>query len=230
MRILLTRPEADAATSAEHLSALGHTCLIAPLFEIVATQDTKPAGPFTKLLATSAHAFHDKTRDGAFYDMPLHVVGERTAQAARLAGFQNIHHICADGPTLAQTIGEGAEHFLYLAGRERRPELENLLKAQGHQVTPWVVYETRDCTTLPTIAQHALSAGEIDAVMHFSTRSAELYRALAKAAGLEADALKPIQLAISARAGTALSGAKRVALAPTPDFEGLVSALKGLSA
>ena len=230
MRILLTRPEADAHMSAEKFSALGHTCVIAPLFEIVATQEAKPSGPFSALLATSAHAFQTRTWDDGLHALPLHLVGERTAQAARQAGFQNIQHIGADGPKLAQEIGTGAEHFLYLAGRERRPEIEALVTAQGHHVTPWVIYETRDVIALPEKAHQALSKGEIDVVMHFSTRSAELYRALAIAAGLEAQALKPIQLAISARAGAALRGAERMALAPTPDFEGLLDAVKGLSA
>lgn len=228
MRILLTRPEADAERSAETLSALGHTCVIAPLFEIAATKDAKPTGTFTTLLATSAHAFDAAHLDGDLRNLPLHVVGERTADAARQNGFQNIRHIAADGTALAKAIGAGAENLLYLAGRERRPELEALLKAQGQAITPWIVYETRTCEALPAIAHEALASGMIDAVLHFSTRSAELYCILAKSAGLEAQALKPAQIAISSRAGAVLNGAERIAIAPTPDFEGVLSALKAL--
>lgn len=229
MRILLTRPEADAEKSAETLSALGHVCVIAPLFEIAPTQEPKPAGAFTALLATSAHAFDVAPIKDDLRKLPLHVVGERTAEAARQMGFQNIGHIAADGAALAKVLGRGAQKFLYLAGRERRPELETILAEQGHTVTPWIIYETRACHALPEPARDALLNGTVDAVLHFSTRSAELYRALAQSAGLAAHALKPIQIAISARAGAVLHGAERIAIAPRPDFEGLVSALKGLS-
>lgn len=229
MRILLTRPEADGKKSADALRALGHSCVIAPLFEIAPTQDTKPTGSFSDLLATSVHAFDVIHIDNDLRKSPLHVVGERTAELARQIGFQNIDHIAHNNIALAEAIGVGHRNFLYLAGRERRPELEMHLNAQGHAVTPWIVYETRPCQALPPLAHDTLSQGVIDAVLHFSTRSAELYRTLAQSAGLEEQALKPIQIVISARTGAVLEGARRIAIAPTPDFDGLVSALKGLS-
>ncbi len=228
MHILLTRPEADARLSAEKLSALGHCCIVAPLFEIAPTDEHKPHGDFSGLLATSAHAFDAPEQFQALRDLPLHLVGERTAEAARRAGFAHMRSSAPDGEALAESIGKGAEHFLYLAGRERRPELETQLAAQGHRVTPWIRYETRQVAHLPQTAHAALLGSKIDVVLHFSTRSAALYRALACAAGLEAQALKPVQIAISARAAQKLAGAGKIAVAPTPDFDGLLSALKAL--
>lgn len=225
MRILLTRPEADARKSAQALGAEGFETLIAPLFEIVSTGASKPDDNFTALLATSAHAFDAVTN--SFSSMPLHVVGERTAEAAQRKGF-HVTQIAADGENLARMIGQGVQHFLYLAGRERRPELEAQLTQQGHHVTPWIVYETKSAQHFPPQAQAALAAGQIDAVLHFSTRSAALYRALAQRAGLEPQALAPAQIAISARAARELVGAKHITLAPTPDLAGLISALKAL--
>ncbi len=226
MRILLTRPEADARKSAEALAARGHHALIAPLFEIVATGIQKPNGQFTALLATSTHAFDGEIT--APIRLPLNVVGERTAEAAKRNGF-TLAHVASDGETLARRIGPGGEHFLYFAGRERRPELEANLTENGHAVTPWIVYETRNATELPECARRVLVSGEIDAVLHFSTRSAALYRSLARQAGLEAEALKPAQIAISTRAGRELEGAGLMAIAPTADLAGLISALEALS-
>ena len=225
MHILLTRPEADAERSAEQLSALGHTCVIAPLFEIAATQAEPPAGNFTALLATSAHAFEARLK--GLTHLPLYVVGERTADAAQKKGF-HVVGVAADGERLATKIGTGAEHFLYMAGRERRPELEALLTKAGHRVTPWIVYETRSVSRFPDIARDTLQSGQMDAVLHFSTRSAALYRDLARGAGLEECALHPAQIAISPRAAQELAGAPRISIAPTPDLAGLISALKAL--
>jgi uroporphyrinogen-III synthase len=227
MRILLTRPEADARKSAAALAAYGHECLIAPLFAIAPTGAPQPSGKFTALLATSAHALDGRAAN--ISHLPLHVVGERTAQAARHIGLHNLAHISIDAPTLAKSIGPGAEHFLYLAGRERRPELEALLKKAGHQVTPWDVYETRSAAHFPETARKALIAGEIDAVLHFSTRSAALYRALAGDAGCQREALRPAQIAISGRAARELDGATHIVTAATPDLAGLISALEALS-
>lgn len=225
MRILLTRPEADARKSAEALAARGHTCVIAPLFDIAPTHAPKPAGGFTALLATSAHAFESDLT--GLSHLPLHVVGARTAEAAKHKGF-SVMHVGSDGEQLAAKISAGSEHFLYLAGRERRPELEALLKASGHHVTPWEIYETRSATHFPAAAREALEANAIDAVLHFSTRSAALYRALAREAGCEGEALRPAQIAISARAARELDDAARMAVAPTPDLAGLISALEAL--
>lgn len=225
MRILLTRPEADARKSAKALAARGHTCVIAPLFEIAQTAAPQPTGSFTALVATSAHAFESELT--GLSHLPLHVVGERTAEAAKRKGF-SVAHVGSDGESLAAKIGTGAEHFLYLAGRERRPELEALLTAAGHHVTPWEIYETRSATHFPDAARTALAAGSIDAVLHFSTRSAALYRRLAREAGCERNALQPTQIAISARAARELDGATRIAIAPTPDLAGLISALEAL--
>jgi uroporphyrinogen-III synthase len=225
MRILLTRPEADARKSAGALAARGHMCVIAPLFEIAQTGAAKPTGPFTALIATSAHVFESDLTN--LSHMPLHVVGERTADAARRKDFV-VAQIGTDGENLAAKIGAGADHFLYLAGRERRSELETLLKASGHHVTPWEIYETRSATHFPDAAREALQANTIDAVLHFSTRSAALYRALAREDGCEGEALRPAQIAISARAARELDGAARMAVAPTPDLAGLISALEAL--
>ena len=226
MRILLTRPEADARRSADVLHAAGFETLIAPLFEIAATGEQIPTGNFTSLLATSAHAFDAVAPD--ILHRPLSVVGERTAETAKSKGFQ-VTRIAADGESLAQQIGQGAEHFLYLAGRERRPELEALLSAQGHRVTPWIVYETRSAERFPASAKQELDSGTIDAVLHFSTRSASLYRSLAYEAGCGTQALAPAQIAISTRAARELAGASLIKIAPTPDLAGLISALKALS-
>ena len=226
MRILLTRPEADARKSAQALGAEGFDTLITPLFEIAPTGEAKPVGDFTALLATSAHAFDTLTSD--LSSLPLYVVGERTAEAAQRKGF-HVAQIAADGENLARMIGQGAMHFLYLAGRERRPELEAQLTQQGHHVTPWIVYETKSAQQFPAQAQAALAAGRIDAVLHFSTRSAALYRQLAQRAGIEPQALAPAQIAISARAARELTGAQRITIARTPDLAGLISALKALS-
>ena len=229
MRILLTRPGADARRSAERLKALGHEVVIAPLFEIVATSAPVPEGSFERLLATSAQAFVDLADNaGGLKHLPMHVVGERTASAARKSGFAQIETVAPDATSLAIAIARAvprSQSFLYLAGRERRPELEAALAALGHRVTPWIVYEARETASAASRLRDVWLRERIDAVLHFSPRSAALYVALAEKAGLREPAMAPVQVAISARVAQSLSGAGDVRVAPTPDLAGLIACL-----
>ena len=228
MRILLTRPEADARRSAQELAALGHEAVIAPLFEIVATAAPQPDGTFARLLATSAHAFHTVQAANDLKALRLDVVGARTAAAARESGFSDVKTVAPDARTLAIAIArENAlpQDFLYLAGRERRPDLEAALGALGHRVTPWLVYMTRETETAAAQLSGLWQAQDIDAVLHFSPRSAALYVALAARTGLTVAALAPVQIAISPRAAEPLAGARDLRIAATPDLAGLLAHL-----
>jgi len=228
MRILLTRPEADARRSAQRLAALGHVAVIVPLFEIVGTAAPQPEGAFTRLLATSAHAFHIAQAADDLKALRLDVVGTRTAAAARESGFSSVETVAPDARTLAIAIAREStlpQEFLYLAGRERRPDLEAALAALGHRVTPWLVYAARETETAAEQLIDLWREQRIDAVLHFSPRSAALYVALADKAGLLAAALAPVQIAISARAAQPLAAARDLRTAATPDLAGLLAQL-----
>ena len=53
MRVLVTRPRAQAEATAARLAALGHVALVAPLLEIVRTAERPPRGPFDAVIAGS---------------------------------------------------------------------------------------------------------------------------------------------------------------------------------
>ena len=56
MRILITRPQAEAERTAARLIALGHEPVIAPVLRIERTEDTPPSGSFDALIVTSVNA------------------------------------------------------------------------------------------------------------------------------------------------------------------------------
>lgn len=226
MRILLLRPEDDARASADRLRALGHDVLIAPLIEIVAAPAAPPARDYDALIATSAHAFLSTAPFEALRERPLFVVGARTAARARAAGFARIAEIAPDADRLARSLREETHaSYLYLAGRDRRPELEQALRDAGRAIDPLVVYEARALPDLPTDAAGALREGAIDAVLHFSPRSAALFVKRAGKAGLREAALRPAQIAISPRAAEPLK-ARDVRVAATPDLDGMIACLE----
>src|SRR3954453_3954403 len=91
MRLLVTRPEPDATRTAETLRARGHDVLVAPLLATL-TIAADFAGPYDGVLMTSANAARALAahpRRGELTQSPCFTVGDRSAEAARAAGFTN---------------------------------------------------------------------------------------------------------------------------------------------
>ncbi|MCW2274233.1 uroporphyrinogen-III synthase [Rhodoblastus acidophilus] len=171
MRLLVTRPVDEAERTAGRLSALGHEALIAPVMEVAPTGAALPDGPFDLVVATSARALHEVAPIAA----PLACVGEKTAAAGRKAGF-SVAAVAPDAERLADLLlkESGTKRVLYVAGRERRADLETRLGGAGWRVDLVEVYAARPVAAWPKKIVEALAAGEIDGVLHYSPRSAAL--------------------------------------------------------
>ena len=231
MRVLVLRPADGAKRTAARLAELGHAAILAPLLAPAPTGLPAPVGAFDAILATSAQAFSLAPAGdlAPLRKLPLACVGERTVRAATAAGFGTILAQAPDAATLVPALAGGARgtRYLYLAGRDRKAALEADLRAAGAAVTPWEVYEARALSALPEAAAHALASGSIDAVLHFSRRSAEVFSALCAAAGLANRARAARHLAISrdAAAGLADLAPPSVSVASAPDEASLLALL-----
>src|ERR1700732_604270 len=99
MAVLVTRPEPDDEATAASLRARGFELLRTPLrrLEPVAFQDDTDAA-YGAVIVTSANALRGiepHLENSRLLALPLFAVGERTADAARRAGFENV--ISANG-------------------------------------------------------------------------------------------------------------------------------------
>ena len=227
MRVIVTRARGDAARTAAALRARGHEPLLSPVLEIVATGAEIEPREAQAVIATSAHAFAFLPQADAarLAPLPLFVVGARTAKAAADAGLAPPRVIAASALELAQQIATALPapaHLLYLAGHDRKPDLEAALQAQGHVIDVAETYEARAVEALSPETAQALARGEADAVLHFSRRSAQLFAACAAKAGLatQAEALRHVCIS---RDAALIEGA---VIAPTPDSAGLFEALE----
>ena len=223
MRVLVLRPHDGARRTAARLVARGHQAISSPVMETMATNAQAPAGAFDALIATSAQAFGFIDADALtpFLRLPLMCVGARTAQAAREAGFGDIASEAPDAVSLATRIArqKSARSLLYLAGHDRKPDLEKALAAADIVITPWVVYKARALPALREDAILSLRAGRLDAVLHFSRRSAAIFCACIAQAALEDEARALLHVAISADAAAALQqlAPARVRISAAPD-------------
>lgn len=224
MRLLVTRPEPDAARTAAALRARGHSVVIAPLTRIEPLAGaTLGAGPWAAMLVTSAnisHAITGHAKRAELIRLPVFAVGERSAQAMRMLGC--IHVVSAGGNAgdLARVVAAHLSppaRLLYLAGEQRSGDLGGELRARGFAVEMVAIYRAVAADILPPAATDAL-AGGADGVLHFSRRSAEAYVKAARAAGLLEGALRPVQFCLSAQVAAPLqdAGSRLVRIARQP--------------
>lgn len=230
MRVLVTRAGEDAARTAARLRDSGHEAILSPVLRVAATGAALPTQVFDALLATSAHAFEGVDRPPhAWEGAALLVVGARTAERARSRGFGAAEAVAPDVSALLAAMDERFPppiRFLYLAGRDRKPELEAGLHARGHEVVTVETYAAHTADALTAEARAGLEVGAIEAALHYSRRSADLLCDLVAKAGLEAGAARAVHLAISADAAAPLQARGWPArVAARPDEEALLDLL-----
>jgi uroporphyrinogen-III synthase len=230
MRILVTRPEPDGARTAAALRARGHDVMLAPVLRIELVPDVDlGSGPWAAILITSANgarAAAGHARREELLKLPVMAVGRNSAEAARAAGFTDVTSAEGDGRDLVRQIAARfvgrPTPLLYLAGEDRARDLTGELGGFGIAVRSAVVYRAAKLTALPSDAQSALSAGRIDAVVHFSRRSVEAY--LDAAHALLRHALAPTHYCLAGRAAEPLraAGATQTRVAARPDEAALL--------
>lgn len=229
MRVLVTRADADAERTAEALARLGHEAVRAPVTVVGRTGAALPGGRCDAVAATSHHAF--AADDGVERGLPVFAVGSRTAAAARAAGFTDVRVGTGDASGLAAllrlTLPRPAR-LLYLAGRDRKPVLEDALAAAGYGVAVAEVYAAEPAASWPEPAVAALRSGAVGAALHYSRRSAALAMALADAAGAGDAFLRLRHLCLSADAAEPLRDrGAGIEVADRPDEDALLALLAG---
>ena len=189
MRLLVTRPEPDATRTAALLEARGHRVVVDPVLSLDLLPAVRPTGDFDAVVVTSAtavRAMQSNVDLDPLRRLPLYAVGGHTAEAARAAGFATVHDAAGDAVALARllsaTLPPGTR-VLHLAGEDRARDLGPLLAAAKIEVEVLVLYRMLVAERLGPAAA-VLSAGGLDAVLHYSARSAAAFVHLAEREGL----------------------------------------------
>jgi uroporphyrinogen-III synthase len=192
VRLLVTRPQSEGERTAALLRARGHDVLLAPLMriELVADADLG-GGPWSAVAFTSANAVRaiaGHRRFGEIAGLPAYTVGARTKAAALAAGFMEV--ASAEGDLddlvrlLAARLAPARLPLLYLAGSARAGDLGEALQSQQLQVHTVVLYRAVLAPELTHDVCCALAEQRIDAVLHYSARSAASFVDAATAAGM----------------------------------------------
>ncbi len=236
MRVLVTRPLPDAELTAATLRARGHAVTIAPLLVVesiagAAVAVDRAQSQCAALLVTSAHAAETAARRlSVKKDLAVFAVGRHSADALRAVGFTHVSSADGDVEALARLVALRLSphdgRLLYLCGEDRAGDLVGDLAARGFKVDAVPVYRAVAVEQLPADAVTALRDG-LDAVLHYSPRSAAAFVAAVKRAGLAEAALNgPAQLCLSPRIAEVLKAAgatRMIKVAANPDETALLA-------
>jgi uroporphyrinogen-III synthase len=184
-RMLVTRPEPDAQSTLARLDALKIEGVAAPLMVHQTLDVSLPqAEGFTAMVVTSANALRalaERNMLERYRGLPVFAVGERTAREARLMGFERVSSAAGALHDLvnAMAISRLPGPVFYPTGRHGSGDLAQALAPLGIMVVTARVYDMVAVDALPQGIFEGLADGTIDAVLHYSRRTAEIFATLA---------------------------------------------------
>ena len=232
MRVLVTRPPEDARETEAQLRSRGHDAVVAPLLTV--RFHAGPAIDLTNvqaILATSANGMRAIARRTERRDLPVFAIGSATALSAKSAGFSDVKSADGDAIDLAKAIPSWASpesgDLLHASGVEGEGRLAKALTASGFRVRTEFLYDVAAVSTLPTAIADELLANRIDAVMLFSSRSAQVFAKCVADAGLAARVANLLCLCISKATASGLAplNPSNVRIAEHPNQASLLDCL-----
>jgi uroporphyrinogen-III synthase len=232
MRVLVTRPETDAAHTAALVAALGHEPVVTPLIGVrfLSGPEIDLAGA-QALLATSSNGVRSLARRSRDRSLPVFAVGSQTQHTAIGEAFTQVRSADGDSNALAKLVSatlRPADGFLvHATAREAPSTLARNLLEKGFAVRTDILYETPEVSTLPAAAEGGIRDGTIDAVVLYSARTADVFCRRVRDAGLAKHLGNMRVFCISRASADALSGLPfmKVAIADSPNEPSLLSML-----
>lgn len=232
--LLITRPVSQASRSAMFFYAEGYDARIVPVLSIeYLAQPIEIEAQLRKvrydgLIITSQHALFGLEHLHELHRLPMYVPGEATARLARQAGFQKI----ATGKGTARELADeihGHQHMLYLSGHDIAFDMVAALRKQGIAVDEMKTYRAAPNEKGVEALQALTQLQQVDVVLFYSTRSARLFEAMIRQAKVTDYFQRCTAVAISGGVKDALRETwKDIAVATSPDEEGMLKAIKKL--
>jgi uroporphyrinogen-III synthase len=237
MRVLVTRPDADAEPLVEALQGLGFQVLSEPLLAVEPIVAARiDLDGVQALLFTSANGVRAFAELSPERGLPVFAVGDATARAAEGAGFTRTESAGGTVEDLAALavgrLDPAAGALFHGAASQVAGDLKGLLEAAGFAVRRAVLYRTRPAERLSSRTRQAIAQGGLDAVLFFSPRTADTFVRLSADAGLSSAFASCHAVCLSQAVATRLEALtwRDVHLAARPDQDHLLRALQAVRA
>lgn len=192
--IVITRAKGDEAELTEALHALDMRVIHEPLLEIFLRHTERQALQQLLLrepdaiIVTSRRAVQALSVLTELRDAFLLCVGEATEQAAQSSGFIRTHACGGNAEALLRYITDAYDEgsrFLYASGAEVRTDIAAQLAEKGMQIDRLALYDAHAAEQLSDTLVEQLKRQQIDAIAFMSPRTAQIFVALARKAGVE---------------------------------------------
>ncbi len=222
-KLLITRPLAEQARSADAAIQHGFEPVSAPLFTVVPIQAVEPERRPEALLFTSARAVEYLPAKW-FPDLPVFTVGANTSAAVRAAGYRVEGEGDGDGSAaVAVATAAGYRKLLHISGADSAP----LTFSPEISLERIAVYSAEPIEKLPLQASLALNSCDFFAVSLFSQRAAETFARLLDAEDIQRSSISLVTLS-PAVADAAGRGWRLVEISARPSLEALMATAQKL--
>jgi uroporphyrinogen-III synthase len=237
MAVLVTRPSPDNETTAAALRARGYQVMQAPMLRFEPVACSGLDADYGAIIVTSTNALRavEGQLGEALLKRPLFAVGETTAAAARKAGFDKVSAAKNDAGSLRELVLASvkkrqfrkSDALLYLAGADLSRDLAGELGTDGLTIVTVTTYRMAALSHLPREACDGFATNKIEAVLHYSQRSARAFLDAARGDGVEISALAVPHCCLSQNIAAILHEAgAQVFSAASADEKALFAALE----
>jgi uroporphyrinogen-III synthase len=229
--LLLTRPEAQSRALVNQIETNipnRTRCIISPLMVITPTGNRPDFEGCQAVLFTSVNGVEAFAKLGIVTDLKCYCVGARTAQAARSAG---LDVISADGAAadlitkVNKDLIPDDGTLLHIRGEHIAGDLSTALSMQGFNVREAVLYSQNTCD-LSEPATQALAAGQVNAILMYSPRSARIFGAVLANTKPTAHNITALCISENTAAEVRNIGFNRVEIAEKPDGAAMLALIE----
>ncbi len=233
MKLLITRPEKSAKILSDKLRASGHETVCSALLEIVFNEttdlDLKGVQAF---VVTSANGLAGLVKVTENRDLPLFAVGDKTAKAAKYAGFKTVLSADGDVAGLGDLISQNAAidkgTLLHAGGARVAGDLGSQLEVAGFSYRREILYDAIEAEKFSSETFSVVSEGKLDGILLFSPHTAKVFKRIVDAVGLNTHLEKLDAWCLSANVASEIEGLKfgRVFVSRRPTEEALLQLIE----
>jgi uroporphyrinogen-III synthase len=227
---LVTRAQPGAQATAQTLRNLGFNGVAVPAAIVQPTHAHIALEGVQALLMTSAAAARNAVYRPDMRDLPVYAVGDATAAAAKLAGYETVISAGGDGAALAVLAADRmdpkAGTLLHLRGQEVAGDVTGMLSACGFQTRLVEVYQTHDHPDFAATMGDYL-ARESGLILFHSPAGARRFEVLVANNAYDLSKWQGIGLSQACLTPLEKYGFNALLCAPRPDEEALIEVVSG---